>query len=148
MKTKIVLLAMLLGMSGIAFGQGYLGIGTGMSKSAWTMNLETGYRAKNILAEFEVKAAPIARSVNEPGVFAFKAGYPITFKNTDFMVIPMAEYAYMLYSQDMFKTSTYQNGFKMGAGVRLQTNHIFLQADYVGAPYLHIGIIAEFKNRP
>ena len=147
MKTKTMLLAILLGMSSIAFGQGYLGIGTGMSAHAWTMNLETGFRNKYSVFEFEVKAAPISQSVNEPGVFSLKAGYPIAFKKTDLLVIPMAEYAYMLYSQDVSKTVTYQNGWKMGAGLRLQVYHLFVQADYVGRPYLQAGIIAIFRNR-
>jgi len=147
MKTKLLFFAILLGMSGIVYGQGYLGMGTGTSKHAWTMNLQTGFRNKFSVVEFEVKAAPISRSVSEPGVFSFKAGYPIAFRNTDILLIPMAEYAYMLYSQDEFKTATYQNGWTMGAGIRLQANHLFVQADYIGTPYLHVGIIAEFKKR-
>lgn len=138
---KYLLMAALLFAAGTATqAQAYLGIGTGTCHNTWIINLQGGYQAKHFIAELEMKAPPISQQVNRPAVFAAKAGYTVNLKN-NWLVVPYLQYSYQYYSADGFKTVTWQNGCKTGAGVRLQHGNVFVQADHIKDNYFCIGVI-------
>lgn len=141
---KYLLMAALLFVAGAATrAQGYLGIGTGDCHNTWIANLQGGYQAKHFVTELEIKMAPISQQVNRPAVFAAKAGYPVNL-TSNWLVVPYLQYSYQYYSADIAKTATWQNGFKAGAGIRLQHGNVFVQADHFKDNYFCIGVIKSF----
>lgn len=143
MKKYLLLAVVLFITATVTHAQGYLGIGTGANRNVWIVNMQGGYQAKHFAFELEVKVPPVSQQVSNPMVAAAKAGCPINLQD-GWQLMPYLQYGYHYYSADIAKTATWQNGFKAGAGIRLQYKNVFVQADHFKENYFCFGIIKNF----